>query len=86
MPDYNRLDFAATLEGKKHKKWQSSWVFSLYNVYGRENAYAITSGIIRMIRRKRRLCKLLCSAGFLPLRTILNSEDENQFDIIFFFL
>ena len=42
MPDYNRLDFAATLEGKKHKKWQSSWVFSLYNVYGRENAYAIT--------------------------------------------
>ncbi len=42
MPDYNRLDFAATLEGKKHKKWQSSWTFSLYNVYGRENAYAIT--------------------------------------------
>ena len=42
MPDYNRLDFAATLQGKKHKKWQSSWTFSLYNVYGRENAYAIT--------------------------------------------
>jgi len=42
MPDYNRLDIAATLEGKKHKKWQSSWVFSLYNAYGRENAYAIT--------------------------------------------
>lgn len=42
MPDYNRLDLSATLEGKKHKKWQSSWVFSLYNAYGRENAYAIT--------------------------------------------
>jgi hypothetical protein len=42
MPAYHRLDFAATLEGKKHKKWQSSWTFSLYNVYGRENAYAIT--------------------------------------------
>jgi hypothetical protein len=42
MPDYNRMDIAATLEGKKHKKWQSSWTFSLYNVYGRENAYAIT--------------------------------------------
>jgi hypothetical protein len=42
MPNYNRLDFAATIEGKKHKKWQSSWTFSLYNVYGRENAYAIT--------------------------------------------
>jgi hypothetical protein len=42
MPAYHRLDFAATLEGKKHKKWQSSWTFSLYNVYGRENAYSIT--------------------------------------------
>jgi TonB dependent receptor/CarboxypepD_reg-like domain/TonB-dependent Receptor Plug Domain len=42
MPAYHRLDFAATIEGKKHKKWQSSWTFSLYNVYGRENAYAIT--------------------------------------------
>ncbi len=42
MPAYHRLDFAATLDGKKHKKWQSSWTFSLYNVYGRENAYAIT--------------------------------------------
>ncbi len=42
LPDYHRLDIAATLEGKKHLKWQSSWTFSLYNVYGRENAYSIT--------------------------------------------
>ena len=42
MPDYNRLDIAATLQGKKHKKWEGSWTFSLYNAYGRENAYAIT--------------------------------------------
>lgn len=41
MPAYHRLDFAATLLGKKKKKWEGSWTFSLYNVYGRENAYSI---------------------------------------------
>lgn len=41
MPAYHRLDFAATLMGKKKKKWQGSWTFSLYNVYGRENPYFI---------------------------------------------
>lgn len=41
LPAYHRLDFAATLQGKKTKKWESSWTFSLYNVYGRENTYSI---------------------------------------------
>ena len=41
MPAYHRLDFSATLQGKKKKKWEGSWTFSLYNVYGRENAYSI---------------------------------------------
>ena len=41
MPPYNRLDFSATLQGKKTKKFDGSWVFSLYNVYGRENPYMI---------------------------------------------
>ncbi len=41
MPAYHRLDFAATLQVKKRKKSEGSWTFSLYNVYGRENAYSI---------------------------------------------
>lgn len=42
MPAYHRLDFGATYT-KPHKgKFESSWNFSLYNVYGRENAYIIT--------------------------------------------
>lgn len=41
MPAYHRLDFAATLQGKKRAKYESSWTFSVYNVYGRENAYSI---------------------------------------------
>ena len=41
MPDYHRLDVAATLEGKPGKKYQSSWTFSMYNAYNRHNAYVI---------------------------------------------
>src|SRR5882757_42452 len=42
MPPYNRLDFSATLQGRKTKKTDSYWIFSLYNLYGRENPYSIT--------------------------------------------
>ena len=41
MPAYHRLDIGATYE-KKHKKYESSWNFSVYNAYARENAYTIT--------------------------------------------
>jgi hypothetical protein len=42
MPSYNRLDIGFTLQGKKTKKFDSNWNFSVYNVYGRENPYSIT--------------------------------------------
>lgn len=42
MPAYHRLDVSVTYENKKSKKYESSWNFSLYNVYGRENAYRIS--------------------------------------------
>jgi len=42
MPSYNRLDFSATKQLKAHKKWSSEIVYSLYNVYGRENPYVVT--------------------------------------------
>ncbi len=41
MPDYHRLDLAATLEAKPAKKLQSSWSLGFYNVYNRKNAYSI---------------------------------------------
>ncbi|MES3018823.1 MAG: TonB-dependent receptor [Bacteroidota bacterium] len=41
MPDYHRLDLAATLEAKPGKKLQSSWSIGFYNVYNRKNAYTI---------------------------------------------
>ncbi len=41
MPAYHRMDVAATLQGKKKAEFESSWTFSVYNLYGRENAYSI---------------------------------------------
>ena len=41
MPAYHRLDLSATWTRIK-KKHESTWNFSLYNAYGRENAYTIT--------------------------------------------
>jgi hypothetical protein len=41
MPPYHRLDVGATLLKKKRKKFESSWTFSIYNVYARENPYSI---------------------------------------------
>jgi hypothetical protein len=41
MPDYHRLDLGLTWIRKKTEHFESNWDFSIYNVYGRENAYAI---------------------------------------------
>ena len=38
---YHRLDIGATYTPKKKKKFQSSWNFSIYNVYSRKNPYFI---------------------------------------------
>ena len=42
MPAYNRLDIGFTYQAKKTEKFESSWNFSCYNAYGRENPYSIT--------------------------------------------
>ena len=42
MPDYHRMDISIQYESRKNKKVESAWNFSIYNLYGRENAYAIT--------------------------------------------
>lgn len=42
MPDYHRLDLGAVYTLKKTEKTLSELAFSIYNAYGRENAYTIT--------------------------------------------
>ncbi|GAB5524216.1 MAG: TonB-dependent receptor [Roseivirga sp.] len=41
LPDNHRLDVSLTLKAKKKRKWDSSWVFSLYNLYNNRNAYDV---------------------------------------------
>jgi hypothetical protein len=43
IPDYHRLDISITFEPNltKNKKWESSWNFSIYNVYGRKNPFSV---------------------------------------------
>lgn len=42
MPDYHRLDIGLTWITRKTEKTERSWNFSLYNAYGRQNAYTIS--------------------------------------------
>ncbi|MFN5231444.1 MAG: TonB-dependent receptor [Bacteroidota bacterium] len=41
LAPYHRLDLSATYipTPKKERKWKHSWVFSIYNVYSRQNPY-----------------------------------------------
>ncbi len=43
LPDYHRLDLAATLTPTKNqnRKFQTEWVFSIYNAYSRMNAASV---------------------------------------------
>jgi hypothetical protein len=43
LPDFHRLDLSATLIPRKNlgKKYETSWVFSLYNAYSRKNPFSI---------------------------------------------
>jgi TonB dependent receptor-like, beta-barrel/CarboxypepD_reg-like domain/TonB-dependent Receptor Plug Domain len=43
IPDYHRLDLSITFKDRPRKKreWTGEWTFSIFNVYGRKNAYSI---------------------------------------------
>lgn len=43
IPDYHRLDISYTIGpfGKNLDKWESSLIFSVFNLYGRDNAYSV---------------------------------------------
>nr|WP_245967193.1 TonB-dependent receptor [Ulvibacterium marinum] len=46
LPAYHRLDVSATYvpNRKPNKRWKGEWVFSIYNLYNRKNAAAISFG------------------------------------------
>lgn len=48
IPDYHRLDLSLTVEPnpEKKRKFRGTWIFSIYNVYGRKNAYSVFSNTV----------------------------------------
>lgn len=42
MPATHRLDLSATFERPSRRRFQGTWSFGLYNVYGRKNPYLMT--------------------------------------------
>jgi CarboxypepD_reg-like domain/TonB dependent receptor/TonB-dependent Receptor Plug Domain len=43
IADYHRLDFSWTITNPslKVKRWEGSWTFTVYNLYGRKNPYSV---------------------------------------------
>lgn len=41
LPAYHRLDVSAIMKGRQDRKFKQEWVFGIYNVYARQNAYTI---------------------------------------------
>jgi len=42
VPAYHRLDFSATWDRTKpNRRWNGSWVFTIYNAYSRDNAFSV---------------------------------------------
>jgi hypothetical protein len=43
LPDFHHLDLSAVLTPNKnaHRRWQGEWVFAVYNVYSRQNPFAL---------------------------------------------
>lgn len=66
LPTYHHLDFALTYTPQKNKnrKWKKEWVFSIYNVYNRQNAAAITFSQSRVYRLNE--AKRLSIFGIVP--------------------
>ena len=43
LPLYHRLDFSWTIHNlrRQQRRWTGDWVFTVYNLYGRDNAYNV---------------------------------------------
>lgn len=71
IPDYHRLDLSLnwkTPNLKLNKKWDVSWSFSMYNVYGRSNAYSIFFQRVGNITQAKKLSIL---AQPIPSATLI---------------
>ncbi|SMO44828.1 TonB-dependent receptor [Solitalea koreensis] len=68
VPAYNRLDVSATLYSrvKSGRKFNSNWVFSVYNLYGRKNAYTVYFRQNKDIPTQTEAVRLAILGGAVP--------------------
>ncbi|RFM32686.1 TonB-dependent receptor [Chitinophaga silvisoli] len=66
MPAFHRLDVSLTLKGKQLRRWKGEWVFSLYNVYARRNAYSIYFQQNEDDKNKREAIRLSIIGSVIP--------------------
>lgn len=73
LPDFHRLDLSATLSPRKNlkRKWKSEYVFSVYNVYNRQNPFTIYTRVLQdkdgnIIDSQRKEARLIYLFPILP--------------------
>lgn len=66
LPAYHRLDISATYKPKRYinKKFKGEWVFSMYNIYNRQNWSSVTFG--QDLETGRNTTERLTLFGALP--------------------
>lgn len=66
LPAYHRLDLAATMKGRQDRKFKQEWVFGIYNVYARKNAYTIYFQQNKDEPQKKEAVKLSILGSIIP--------------------
>lgn len=69
LPAYHRLDLAATMKGRQGKKFKQEWVFGIYNVYARQNAYTVYFRQNEDEPQKKEAVKLAIIGSIMPAIT-----------------
>lgn len=74
LPNYHRLDLSATYTPTKYetKSWKGEWIFSIYNVYNRNNASSISfrqdqnydTGVTRNVTEQNSIFGMIPSVAF----------------------
>jgi hypothetical protein len=66
LPAYHRLDVAATMKGRQGKRFKQEWVFGIYNLYARQNAYTVYFRQNEDEPQKKEAVKLAILGSIIP--------------------
>ncbi len=68
-PDFHRLDVSANLKSKKKegRKWESTWNFSIYNLYNRQNPFSVYSQNVNSGQENTGTDKQIVMSWLFPL-------------------